>query len=183
MGMGFVENIIKGFFENNIQDFNKDIKFVIKNFNKQDKYSDYRLENLKVKTEPIIVDDFNIKLSKNGESEVTKFKVNKTKRTYTFETHNSKSGLVGFCEVIFINNKLDKTNLYKTKDFCYSNLQLVIEASHEFTKDKKGKTIMIDRVKPTVEGFKHVADINGFFIIIDQVLYGIEEKMSKGIKE
>ncbi len=175
MGMGFVQNIIKGFFENSIQNFNKDIKFILKNFDKQEPYADYRFTDLKITTEPITVEDFKIK-SVKGVFDFRKVNVTKTQKTYSFKASNNKSGYEGFCKVVFINNKLDRTNLF---DSSGKKLQLTISAEKETLRlrpiKKPSDYLSVDICKPEIHHFKYVADINGFLNILTQVHYGIKE--------
>ncbi len=171
MDMGFVQNIIQGFFERNVfnYNFNEKIQFILNNFDKQEEYSDWRFENLEITEKQIIVEDINDDwldniLSKNKDNEKIPayIKVEKTQKTCSFTAHNSKSGYEGKCEVIFINNKLDETLLYRNNE-----LQLTIN----------------ERNEPRAYHYSYVSDINGFINVMDQVLYGIEETLEEKSEE
>ena len=137
MDMGFVSNIIKGFFQKNINGVLDDIKFLIKNFNKQELYCDYLIKKLDTQHNTV-----------------------KKQTIHTFTLRNTKNTYKGFCKVTFLNNKIHNVILLNSNK---TENQLIIN----------------EREEATIEHYKYVADINSFFMILDQVIYGIKETLKK----
>jgi len=155
IGMGFVDNIIKGFFQNRISNFNDDMKFVLDNFKSQEQYSDWTFGDLKVTTASAEVEEVNVDaILGKDKSAPTFIKVWKTKKTHSFTARNAKNGYKGICKVIFLDNELQETHIYNHDG---ENLELVIN----------------DRGEPTIQNYKYVANINSFFNVLDQVVFGI----------
>ena len=155
IGSGFQANVVKGFFANSILGIKDDVAFVIENFGNQDKTLDYYIKNLKDNTETKNVESINMMYYIKGEGE-KKITEKEVQRTVTFTIHNAKSGYDGACKVFYRNGKM------------YS---IIISG-------KGGTHVEINRnEEPTITHFRHVADINSFFLMIDQVKYGIQDTL------
>lgn len=155
IGSGLPANIVKGFFANSILGIKDDVAFVIDNFDNQDKTLDYYIKNLKDNTIDKVVDSINVEYYIKGVGEKT-VKENEKQRTVSFTIHNAKSGYDGACKVFYRNGKMDS---------------MIVSG-------KGGTHVEINRnEEPTITHFRHVADINSFFLMIDQVKYGIRDTL------
>ncbi len=160
IGSGFASNIAKRFFENNIKGINKKVLYVIKNIKNQDKFLDYHINDLDTKSKDITTNDINANYFRD-KSQPLMVPVNKKETTHTFHIHNNKSGYEGICTVVLINNELDKTTIQGYSST--SDVQVIINSREE----------------AELHHFKHIADINSFFIVLDQIVYGIKETLKE----
>ena len=159
IGSGFQRNIIKHFFNNSIKGIKDDVVFVIDNFKKQDKNLDYFVKSLKDNTEKKMEKKINVDYILKRSTEPHKM-VEETHRKVSFTIHNSKSGYDGYCEVLFVDGEIEDINVY---DSTKKNLQVSIKHSGE----------------AEIHQFRYTPDINGFFLMIEQVKYGIEDMLKE----
>ena len=157
LDMGFVQNIVNGFFETNIKKikFNKKMKLVLDNFNSQDEYSDWRFEDLIIESKQFISNDINPEAISNILNIPFMIDVEKTRTTYAFKVSSYKSGYKGICKVNYVNNELEETILLGEDD---KSIYLTID----------------DREECRIHHYSNCSDINGFFNVFSQVLYDIE---------
>lgn len=157
IGSGFPANVVKGFFANAVLGIKDDVAFVIENFKQQDADLDYFLRDLKDRSESKTVTVPNIDFIINGVGEKTK-QVEHEYRTVSFTVHNTKSGYTGKCTAHYDDGVFSKLEVY----------------------GDGGKQLEINRnEEPTVTHFRHVADINSFFLMIEQVKYGIQDTLNE----
>lgn len=157
IGSGFAANVVKGFFANAVLGIKDDVAFIIENFDKQDDGLDYYVRALKDKTEKKTVTETSMEFILHGIGNKTD-EVEHVHRTVSFTIHNAKSGYDGKCTVHYVDGKFKDMEVY----------------------GKDGKQVDINRhEEPTITHFKHVADINSFFLMIEQVKYGIEETLEE----
>lgn len=163
MDMGFVSNIVKGFFQNNIGGVVNDIKFILKNYLKQEPYFDYIIDKLGTQNSVVLVDSFSLNWKNKddlNDFSVKPIKVEKKQTIHTFTLRNTRNTYQGVCEVKLLNNKIHSIVLF---NYNKTEKQLIIN----------------EREEATIEHYKYVADINSFFMILDQVIYGIKETLKK----
>lgn len=172
LGMGFAQNIVKNLFNENIQGTIKRVLFAVKNHAKQDTYLDYFIRN--VKTVECIVDDTKTNPKYWSDKTQPMFIPTKVKKiTHTFTLHNTKSGYEGVCMVVIKNRIFVDVTVYNTKhDLLFTIRQRLVD---DF--DPKGKLKFKDVGE--IHHFKHVADINSFFLVLDQSIVGIKNTIHK----
>ena len=170
IGGGFVGNICKEAFKENIQGVSMDLKYIIANFDKQDTDIDYFARNYTTTSETKVIDDINIDFIITGKGE----KMKKKTVVFTTETmtiHNNKNSYIGKCVLKSEDGELQKILLYgvccgdgrKNDD-----LQLRIDY-HQ-----------IDGIEtPEIQHYKYIADINSFFLMLTQIIYGIQETIKE----
>ena len=157
IGSGFQANVVKGFFANAVLGIKDDAAFIIENFDKQDENLDYYVRDLYDKTEKKFVTETNIEFIIHGIGNKTE-QVEHEYRNVSFTIHNAKSGYDGTCKVFYVDGKFKGMEVY----------------------GQGGKQVVINRnEEPTIEHFKHVADINSFFLMIEQVKYGIQDTLKE----
>lgn len=159
--MGFVQNIMNGMFERNVNLFelNKKMLYILENHTHQPEYEDWRYMDYKKTSKTVTIDDLKFKRGKSLEFEVVK--TNKKETTHAFTVYNAKSGYKGKVHIIFIGKELNRVELYN--------------------KDEKIMTIDLtyNEVRPVVHHFKYVADINSFFSITETVCIIIDEAIKE----
>jgi hypothetical protein len=163
VGSGFASNIVKGLFEFNIRGFNKDIMYVLENFNNQDSDLDYYFRDLKTTIKTVKEKEINTEYFMD-KTKPLHVEVDNIKTTHTFSVVNNKSGYEGVCKVELTNGELENSSIFgksSNKDH-----QLSIRSNEQF-----------EKCEPTIHHFKHVADINSFFMVLDQVIYGIKDTL------
>lgn len=178
IGMGFVDNVAKSFFKNSIRGFHKNILFILNNHTKQYKYDDYSISNVQEKTWQATKDEINTD-SFFDKSQPTLKPVTKDYKDISFDIKNSKNSYEGKAVVSFIDGEIEQIAAY-----CGGKLQLTIDFDKRFRMGGKDKqdliTILTER--PTLHHYKYIADINSFFIVLDNVYMGIKENMKKKAK-
>lgn len=166
IGMGFPEQILKAFFQHNIQGNRKNILFLLENYEKQEPYSDYRARDFKKTSETFTDKGITYRNSKIGFKDVEK-----TKDIHSFTMSNSKNDFTAQVKVIFIDNKLDQTWVYgRTGELVliiYHKAWPLDEENFEYTDE------------PSIQHFKYCADINSYFYVLDNIIYGIKETLKK----
>lgn len=168
IGSGFVGECVKAFFQNNIKGIAMDLKYIITNFNKQDTNLDYTAKDYKVSSEKKTVKDWNVE-SFRDKTQPTQIDVEKLFKTESMTIHNYKSGYVGRCVIKSEDGDLKEILIYgesNTKD-----LQVKIRYR---AFDENG-----DQEETNIEHLKHVADINSFFMMVEQIIYGIQETIKE----
>lgn len=172
LDMGFVQNVVNGYFERNIDKFELDTKidFILNNYDNQMPHDDWRVTNLKSEDKPIDVEEFNMDVMLGHITDPAipaTYKVIKAETTKRFELHNNKSGYMGICEVKTIEGESSKILLYNHTG---KELQLDIDTSYH-------------KLEPRIMHYKYVSDINGFLNVINQVIYGITDNMEDDTEE
>lgn len=171
---GFSQNIVKHFFQNCIQGVHKEILFILNNFDNQDINLDYFVKLKSDKSESKTTEELNID-SFFDKTLPVKINVTKLYRGVKFSIHNSKSGYIGLVEVKFIDSLIDRVFLY---DLSGKVKHLSIRMRHEFLSlEPVVKTRCVE--EPTIESFRHVVEINSLFIVLKQVIYGIEDVLKE----
>lgn len=162
MDMGFIQEIIKKFFNNNIKGVNKKLMYVIKNHDKQWDGLNYYLTDF---TKSVaMVDDFKINPAHFKDTTQPLTLPCKTKETtYTFKLRNSGNFHVSKCVVKMQANKINDVEVYG-------------EVSGDGEKHTNKIVSINSREDATLGHFKHVADVNSFFGLLDAVVDGIKER-------
>jgi hypothetical protein len=172
VGSGFVGNICKTFFKRNIQGIAMVLKCIIANFDKQDTDIDYKANNYKTVSKTKIVKDWNVE-SFRDKTQPTQIDVEKVFTTESMTIHNHKSGYVGKCVLESEDGELKKILIYGVS----SNQDLQVKIRY-CALDEDG-----DQEEPEIEHFKYIADINSFFMMIEQIMYGIQDTIKKQTKK
>jgi hypothetical protein len=174
IGSGFVGNVCKESFKQNIQGVSMDLKFIITHFKKQDKDLDYFAKNYTKTSEKKIVKVINVEsfhdktqpFEIDGEVEFT---------TETMLIHNNKNSYIGKCVLQSEDGELQKILVYGERDGdgdINRDLQLTINY-HQ-----------IDGIEtPEIQHYKHIANINSFFLMINQIIFGINDVLEEETKK
>lgn len=175
IGMGFVDRVAKAFFANSIKGFHKDVLFILKNHKKQYEYDDYFLRDLKEKTWSETKDEFNVSSIFDKTQPKTE-SVTKNYKDVSFTINNNKNDYVGSIVVHFINDELEKIKVYSEDK---RTNQLTIDFDKQFKMGGKNKqeVVAILTEKPELHHYKYIADINSFFLVMNNIYFGIKENM------
>lgn len=166
LGMSsFDTEIAKAFFQNKIQGFSKTIGDLIESGRNDD---DYRIENLKTVKGSTEVDDFDWDYV---DGKVANFKINKKTvgiETTTFNLSNSRNLFKG--EVKIFKKERDVVVIEDGKEVVKENVMSLDEIFFYNSSKELILTIGFDsdgREKGDIKHFKHIADINSFFILLN----------------
>jgi len=166
VGSGFVKNACQEFFKHSIQGVSMDLKFIIANFKHQDDNLDFFARNYTTTSETREVNEINVDFILTGKGEKNK-KVQKVFTTETMTIHNNKNNYIGKCVINSEDGELKNILLYGVccgDGHKNNDLQLKIRCGS------------MDGVEePTIEHFKYISDINSFFLMIEQIIYGIKD--------
>lgn len=158
MGMSsFDDSIAKAFFNRRIQGFIKIIEEKLASTHEQD---DYYIKNIKSKT--FLVDDFDLELIKtaDGTNSIKTIPCKREAEDISFDVLNSRSGFSG--KVIIHKKKEISKVMIKNVDFIKDG-QRVMTISYKM--DEHGKFYE----KGEFTHYRHIADINSFFLTISNV--------------
>lgn len=157
IGNGFVTNVCKNFFTRQSQGLAMDLKFIVKHFKEQDSDIDFFAKNLKRHSETKEVEEINIDSLFNKDAPKTKT-VAKSFMTESMTIHNNKNTYVGRVVLESVDGELDEILLYGHSH--NKDLQVRIDYRNGFE-------------HPRLEHYKYVGDINTFFGVVTQIIYGI----------
>jgi hypothetical protein len=181
IGMGFIDNLAKKFFNKAIQGVTKDVKFVLDNFDKQERYVDYRAKDLVVVEEKYIDP-----ISTNPEYDWKRFNdvsynvpmhisTEKIQIVSTFHIQNNKNSFEAIVKVIEQQNRHEKKysidsievmNPYNTQNF----LRIRPRIDH----DRKNKSKLTYKDEAEFTHYRHIADVNSFFYVLENIIYSIQ---------
>ncbi len=165
LGMASFDTVIaKEFFQNRIQGFSKTIEDLIISGRNDD---DYRIENMNTLKGTTIVDDFKFDIV---DGKMSNFKIDKKEvatETTTFNLSNNRNMFKGSVKVfkkeeerIVIEDEKEKivTGIYLDEILFYnSSDELIMKIETKYNGYEEGEIIH----------FKHIADINSFFILLN----------------
>jgi len=184
IGMGFVDNIAKNFFNKSIQGVSKDIQFLIDNFDAQESYYDWYAKDL-IKKEETYTDPLSINSKWRGTSnsdngEPMFIPKEKTRIIYRFSIHNNKSGKSVNVEVISKKEYTRKYNIDQIKVFVAGDSWQILTINKKLkhsSKNGKHHFKYIDEAE--IGHYRYIADINGFFNNLYQIIYGIKDTLKE----